>query len=417
MQQQRTEFAQALRAVAQERKLDPEVIIESIKQSIIAAYKRDAREQGMDELEMEALSYDVILDPGSGETQIFSFNPETPEDRKEVTPPGFGRIAAQTAKQVIHQKIREAEKGVIMEEFSGRVGSLITGIVLRFDGPDVRVDLGRTEALMPADERIPSERLNLSQRLTFLVKEIKETVKGKLIILSRSDPNFVTELFKREVPEMSAGSVIVKAIARESGVRTKMAVFSEQSGVDPVGSCVGQKGVRVQAVTNELGGERVDIIQFTDNMEELVKASLSPAENATVKLDKETNTAHVTVSEDQLSLAIGKDGQNARLAAKLTGWKIKIVGDGNVESGIKNQESSEGTKELKDEKTEKQEVETPKTEQEAVEQKDAVVVDATDDSTQASDDTQVVAEISTPQEPSEEPVVADATEVVEEKAA
>lgn len=411
MQQQRTEFAQALRAVAQERKLDPEVIIESIKQSIIAAYKRDAREQGMDELEMEALSYDVILDPGSGETQIFSFNPETPEDRKEVTPPGFGRIAAQTAKQVIHQKIREAEKGVIMEEFSGRVGSLITGIVLRFDGPDVRVDLGRTEALMPADERIPSERLNLSQRLTFLVKEIKETVKGKLIILSRSDPQFVTELFKREVPEMSAGSVVVKAIARESGVRTKMAVFSEQSGVDPVGSCVGQKGVRVQAVTNELGGERVDIIQFTDNMEELVKASLSPAENASVKLDKETNTAHVTVSEDQLSLAIGKDGQNARLAAKLTGWKIKIVGDGVAE-----------TKELKDEKTEEktekeiETEETPKTETEKVEEKDAVVADQTDDSTGARDDAQVVADDPTPQEPSEE-VVAEATEVVEEKAA
>jgi len=408
MQQQRTEFAQALRAVAQERKLDPEVIIESIKQSIIAAYKRDAREQGMDELEMEALSYDVILDPGSGETQIFSFNPETPEDRKEVTPPGFGRIAAQTAKQVIHQKIREAEKGVIMEEFSGRVGSLITGIVLRFDGPDVRVDLGRTEALMPADERIPSERLNLSQRLTFLVKEIKETIKGKLIILSRSDPQFVVELFKREVPEMSSGSVTVKAIARESGVRTKMAVFSEQSGVDPVGSCVGQKGVRVQAVTNELGGERVDIIQFTDNMEELVKASLSPAENATVKLDKETNTAHVTVSEDQLSLAIGKDGQNARLAAKLTGWKIKIVGD-----GVKAEEPKV---EVKEEERAVEPVvaeETPKAEEEAIEQPSSA--EATEG--QGKDAEPVVADDSTPEPSSEEPVVAEATEVVEEKAA
>jgi transcription termination/antitermination protein NusA len=422
MQQQRTEFAQALRAVAQERKLDPEVIIESIKQSIIAAYKRDAREQGMDELEMEALSYDVILDPGSGETQIFAFNPETPEDRKEVTPPGFGRIAAQTAKQVIHQKIREAEKGVIMEEFSGRVGSLITGIVLRFDGPDVRVDLGRTEALMPADERIPSERLNLSQRLTFLVKEIKETVKGKLIVLSRSDPNFVIELFKREVPEMSAGSVVVKAIARESGVRTKMAVFSEQSGVDPVGSCVGQKGVRVQAVTNELGGERVDIIQYTDNMEELVKASLSPAENATVNLDKETNTAHVTVSEDQLSLAIGKDGQNARLAAKLTGWKIKIVGDGVKTESDTQQETGDKLEENNEQKTENKEEETPETKLDEAEKKDAQVQDqpADDTATQVTDDTAD----STPQESSEEPAVADATdviaeatEVVEEKAA
>lgn len=402
MQQQgpRTEFAQALRAVAQERKLDADVILETIKQAIVAAYKRDAREQGMDEVEMDALSYDVNLDPGSGETQIFAYNPETPDDKKEVTPPGFGRIAAQTAKQVIHQKIREAEKGVIMEEFSGRVGSLITGLVLRFDGPDVRVDLGRTEAIMPADERIPSERLNLGQRLTFLVKEIKETVKGKLIILSRSDATFVTELFKREVPEMSSGSVIVKAIARESGVRTKMAVFSEQSGVDPVGSCVGQKGVRVQAVTNELGGERVDIIQFTENTEELVKASLSPAENATVKLDKDTKTAHVTVSEDQLSLAIGKDGQNARLAAKLTGWKIKIVGDGKESEKIE---------------TQSEKVEEPETELEQAEKKEDVTEDTGSDQ---AEETTPVEEVATPEAPSEEPKVAEVKEeVVEEKAA
>ncbi len=326
MQQPRTEFAQALRAVATERKLDANVILKAIEDSIVAAYKRDAHEQGQTHEELDEKTYTVSIDPGSGETQIFEVNPENADDKKEVTPPGFGRIAAQTAKQVIHQKIREAEKGAIMEEFSGRVGSLITGLVLRFDGPDVRVDLGRTEALMPADERIPSERLNVGQRLTFLVKDIKETTKGKQIFLSRSDPNFVTELFKREVPEMSSGSVTVKAIARESGIRTKMAVFSEQSGVDPVGSCVGQKGVRVQAVTNELGGERVDIIQFTEDTEELVKASLAPAENATVVLDAENKVATVTVSEDQLSLAIGKDGQNARLAAKLTGWKIKIVG-------------------------------------------------------------------------------------------
>lgn len=335
MQQPRTEFAQALRAVATERKLDAEVILETIKQAIIAAYKRDAREQGIEQDALDALEYDVQLDPGSGETQIFSFNQETPDEKTNVTPPGFGRIAAQTAKQVIHQKIREAEKGAIMDEFSTRVGSLISGIILRFDGSDVRVDLGRTEGLMPADQRIPNERLNLSQRLTFLVKEIKETSKGKLIILSRSDASFVEKLFEREVPEMSAGSVVVRAIAREAGIRTKMAVFSQQSGVDPVGSCVGQKGVRVQAVTNELGGERVDIIQFTEDTSELVKASLSPAEGATVTLEEKEKTAYVKVPEDQLSLAIGKDGQNARLAAKLTGWKIKISG---AEGEVKPQE-------------------------------------------------------------------------------
>jgi N utilization substance protein A len=221
------------------------------------------------------------------------------------------------------------------------VGSLVSGIVLRFDGSDVRVDLGRTEGLMTAEERIPNERLNLSQRVTFLVKSIKETPKGKQILLSRSDPMFVQKLFEREVPEMAAGSVTVKAISREAGTRTKMAVFSEQSGVDPVGSCVGQKGVRVQAVTNELGGERVDIIQYTEDAAELVKASLSPAEGASVTLDTEEKIANVKVPEDQLSLAIGKDGQNARLAAKLTGWKIKITGDEVPSEKVEDKEPTE----------------------------------------------------------------------------
>jgi len=211
-----------------------------------------------------------------------------------------------------------------MDEYSGRIGALISGMILRFDGPDVRVDLGRTEGIMPKEERVPNERLNPNQRLTFLFKDIRETLKGKQLILSRGDTEFVKKLFEREVPEMSSGSVEVKAISREAGVRTKMAVSSNQSGVDPVGSCVGQKGVRVQAVTNELGGERVDIIQYTDDLASLIKAALSPAENLSVKLDEKTKIAIVKAPEDQLSLAIGKDGQNARLAAKLTGWKIEI---------------------------------------------------------------------------------------------
>src|SRR3990170_1602777 len=321
MQTPRTEFAQAIRAIATERGLEASVILDTIKQAIVAAYKRDARELGE---EVDELEFDVDIDPASGEAKIFSYPPEKPEKRKDVTPPGFGRIAAQTAKQVIHQKIREAEKGVIMDEFSERVGSLISGVILRFEGPDVRVDLGRAEGIMVASERVPNERLNPSQRLTFLLKEINDTPKGKQIILSRADAEFVSKLFEREVPEIASKSVEIKAIAREAGVRTKMAVASNQSGVDPVGSCVGQKGVRVQAVTNELGGERVDIIQYTDDISELIKSSLAPAENLSVKLDEKTKIAIVKAPEDQLSLAIGKDGQNARLAAKLTGWKIEI---------------------------------------------------------------------------------------------
>lgn len=316
MQTPRTEFAQALKAIANERGLDPAVILETIKQAIIAAYRRDAKERGE---ETEELEFEVEINPKNGEAKVFA-------DKKDVTPPGFGRIAAQTAKQVIHQKIREAEKGAIMDEFSGRIGTLISGMILRFDGPDVRIDISRTEAIMPAVERIPNERLSLNQRLSFLLKEIRDDLRGREIILSRADPVFVEKLFAREVPEIGSGSVIIKLIAREAGVRTKIAVFSNQSGVDPVGSCVGQKGVRVQAVTNELGGERVDIIPFTEDMAELIEASLSPAENLTVKINEKTKTAKVTAPEDQLSLAIGKDGQNVRLAAKLTGYRIEVEG-------------------------------------------------------------------------------------------
>lgn len=322
MQTPRTEFAQALKAIATERGLDPGVILETIKQAIIAAYRRDAKEHGKDTEDQE---YDVELNSTSGEARVFAWPASAnKKQKKDVTPPGFGRIAAQTAKQVIHQKIREAEKGAIMDEFSERVGTLISGMILRFDGPSVKVDIGRTEAVMPAEERVPNERLNISQRLTFLFKEIREGPKEKEVILSRADPVFVQKLFAREVPEVASGSVIIKAISREAGIRTKIAVFSSQSGVDPVGSCVGQKGVRVQAVTNELGGERVDIIPWSDDISELIKASLSPAEDMTVSIDEKNKTAHVEAPESQLSMAIGKDGQNVRLAAKLTGFRIEV---------------------------------------------------------------------------------------------
>src|SRR3989344_2270904 len=207
----RTEFNQALKAIANERGLDVNVIIDTIKQAYVAAFKRDARERGED---VDSFDYDAEIDPASGEAKIFGWPLEKPDERKDVTPPGFGRIAAQTAKQVIHQKIREAEKGAVMDEFSGRVGSLISGIVLRFDGANVRVDLGRTEAIMPAEERIPSERLNPSQRLSFLLKEIIDTPRGKQVILSRADNEFVKKVFAREVPEISSNSVEIKGIAR-----------------------------------------------------------------------------------------------------------------------------------------------------------------------------------------------------------
>lgn len=335
----RTEFAQAIKAIAMERGLDADLILEAIKQAVIAAYRRDARERG-EEIPEDA-QIEVDLDSVSGEIQVI-------REGKNVTPPGFGRIAAQTAKQVIHQKIREAEKSLVMKEFENKVGGLVSGVILRFEGGDVRVDLGRSEAILPQEERIPNEKLNQGERMTFLLKEIRDGIRGKEMIVSRADPQFVVKLFAREVPEINSGSVEIKSIVREPGVRTKMVVYSNQQGVDAVGSCVGQKGVRVQAVTSELGGERVDVIPYSENMAEIIKHALSPAENLEVTLDEEKKTAFVLAPEDQLSLAIGRDGQNARLAAKLTGWGIKVESTASKE----NKEEIKEEEEKKDNKTE-----------------------------------------------------------------
>ena len=368
----RTEFAQALKAIATERGLDPVVILDTIKHAIIAAYRRDARER---EEDTEELDFDVDLNSVNGEARIYSWPIDKPEEKKDVTPPGFGRIAAQTAKQVIHQKIREAEKDSVMETFAGRINSLISGMVLRFDGADVHIDLGRSEAVMPAAERVPNERLTPNQRYTFLLKSIEDEPHGKTIILSRADTRFVSELFRREVPEIASGSVEIKLIAREPGVRTKIAVFSNQSGVDPVGSCVGQKGVRVQSVTNELGGEKVDIIAWNEDDAELVKSALSPAEGMVVKIDKKTKVAKVKVPEDQLSLAIGREGQNARLAAKLTGYKVEVESlEGKKKEGVKESQdeklSEKAAGDKKDEKKVKKIKKAPKAKKAVKEKKE-----------------------------------------------
>lgn len=309
----RSEFALALNQIASERGLSPEIIIETIKAAVVAAYRKD---YGTDELETEKITASVNQD--TGEIRIFN-------DGKDVTPPGFGRIAAQTAKQVLLQRNREAEKAAVLSDFQTKIGSIVPGMVLRFDGPNVVVDIGRAQAYMPVSEQNQAERYHLNQRLTFYVEGIRETVRGNEIIVSRAHKGLVEGLFKREVPEVAQGAVELRVVVREAGGRTKVAVFSSQSGVDPVGSCVGQKGVRVQAVINELGcNEKVDIIQWTDNAREFITAALAPAKDIDVELDAATQTATVFAPEDQLSLAIGRDGQNVRLASKLTGWKIDI---------------------------------------------------------------------------------------------
>lgn len=325
----RSEFSLALNQVATERGIDPAVVLETIQAAILAAFRKD---YGGDELEQLI----VELNPDNGEAKIF-------KDGKNITPPGFGRIAAQTAKQVILQRIREAEKQAVLVDFQTKIGSIVPGMVLRFDGPSVIVDIGRTQAVMPVSEQSQGERYHLNQRLTFYIEGIRETTRGNEIIVSRAHKGLVEGLFKREVPEVAQGSVDLRVVAREAGGRTKVAVYSTQSGVDPVGSCVGQKGVRVQGVISELGGnEKVDIIQFSEDAKLFIASALAPAKDIVVNLNEEKKTAEVLVPDDQLSLAIGRDGQNVRLAAKLTGWKIDIKGKGmpQVETSDKEQETS-----------------------------------------------------------------------------
>ena len=316
MSQTKSEFALALNQICAERGIDPTVVIESIKLAILAALKRDLGLE--DEVALEGYTVSVNEETGAIEVQ---------KDGKDATPAGFGRIAAQVAKQVIMQRVREAEKEAIIGEYQEKVGIMVTGMILRFDGPNVVVDIGRGQAIMPPAEAIPNEFYRLNQRIAVFIKEIRETYKGKAIIVSRAAPQLVKELFSREVPEVSSDAVEIVAIAREPGHRTKLAVKSTQDGVDPVGSCVGQKGIRVQAVINELNGEKVDIIEFSKDIKEYIAGALAPAEGLNVEIDEKKRKATVTVPDDQLSLAIGKGGQNARLAAKLTLFKIDIKGE------------------------------------------------------------------------------------------
>lgn len=353
---QRSEFLLALNQVANERGVNVEVVLDTVKNAILAAYKKDHPDIELEE-------YSTTLDKNTGEATIL-------HKEKDVTPPGFGRIAAQTARQVILQKIREKEKEAIIADYKLRVGTIVNGMILRFAGPNIIVDVGKTEALMPIPEQIPNEKYHLNQRLTVYISEIREGVKGEEIIVSRSSNGLLEGLFKREVPEVAKGSVIIKNIAREAGARSKIAVFSNQQGIDPVGSCVGQRGVRVQAIIQEFGGiEKIDIIQWQEDLKSYIAQALSPAKNVRVEMDKkDEKVAHVFVPVDELSLAIGRDGQNVRLASKLTDCRIEIEEDKTIKKEeVKEEKKEEKKVEAKEEKAEVKVEE--KTEEKKVEEK------------------------------------------------
>lgn len=239
----------------------------------------------------------------------------------------FGRIAAQTAKQVIFQRVREAERDVIFKEFKDKVGRIISGVVMRKEKNFYFLNIGKTEAVLPQKESLPGENLKRGDTVRVLIEDVRVTPKGPVIYLSRTDPNFVLELFRMEVPEISEGLVIIKGIVREPGERTKIAVFSKDHTIDPVGACVGMKGTRVQSIVRELRGERIDIIPWTDDPRILISRALSPATVDKIGINEDEKTAMVVVNDQQLSLAIGKKGQNVKLAMKLTGWDIDILSE------------------------------------------------------------------------------------------
>ena len=308
----KSEFALALNQVAAERGISLEDVIASIEAAINAAYKREYPDKMEDEIV-------VKVSRDSGETKIY-------KDGTDITPPGFGRIAAQTAKQVILQKIREAEKKTVVTHYKSQIGTVVKGRIIRYDGYNAFFDIGKAEAVLPKDEQIKNEKYQVNTTMVVYLKEISEDKFGNSrIIISRIDPKLIEELFKREVPEIANKTVEIKKVVREPGERAKMAVFSSQGGVDPVGACVGQKGIRVQTVTDELGGlEKIDIIQWNKDEKLFLMSALSPAKILNVELDEQNKRAIVTVEEKEAPLAIGKGGVNVNLASRLAGYNIDI---------------------------------------------------------------------------------------------
>ncbi|MDK2823057.1 MAG: transcription termination/antitermination protein NusA [Clostridia bacterium] len=352
------ELIEALKELEKEKGIDSEIIIEAIEAALISAYKKNFG---------SLQNVRVFIDRVTGEIKVFARKEvvEKVEDERaeialedaikinpkyelndvveiEVTPKNFGRIAAQTAKQVVVQRIREAERTLIYDEFSNRESDIVTGTIQRIEAKNIFIDLGKTEAILTPTEQIPGESHNIHERIKAYIVEVRKTPKGPQIIVSRTHPGLLKRLFELEVPEIHDGIVEIKSVSREAGSRSKIAVYSHDENVDPVGACVGPKGMRVQTIVNELRGEKIDIVKWDKNMEVYIANSLSPAKVLDVQINEEEKKARVIVPDYQLSLAIGKEGQNARLAAKLTGWKIDIKSETQAkEAGIYFEDNKE----------------------------------------------------------------------------
>ncbi|MBP8990186.1 MAG: transcription termination/antitermination protein NusA [Clostridia bacterium] len=349
------ELIEALRLLEKERGIETEVLFQAIEEALVLAYKREFdakttdniraevdRETGDMRVYMSKTVVETVTDPNVemslSEAKALSDEFEVGDMMEfELRPEDFGRLAAQTAKNVINQKMCSAERERIHNEFSSRVGEIAAGVVQRKDRREVIVDIGRAEAILPYGEQVSTDNYNFNQRLRFLILKVDEKKGRPIIYVSRSHPNLVRKLFEQEVPEISSGVVEIISVAREPGSRTKMSVVSRDPNVDPVGSCVGQRGLRVQAVMDELLGEKIDIIEWSPDIAVYISNSLSPAKVVRVDIQEEERIARVVVPDHQLSLAIGRDGQNARLAARLTGWKIDIKSESQFREAIESE--------------------------------------------------------------------------------
>jgi len=345
----KTEFMVALTQLSAEKHLPKEVVLSAIETALVSAYRKDAFAAGQE--------ISAKINPSTGEVKVYvrktvvekatdvlreiSISDAQKKDKNvqlgdivsiESTPPNAGRIAAQTARQVILQRLHEAEHHAIFEEFTGKEGDIVTGIVQRITPEQIHIDLGKAEAILPSIEQVHNERYRVGQRLKLYVLEVTKSSRGPQILVSRSHRNLLRRLFELEIPEIYGGTIDIKSIAREPGYRSKVAVAARQEGVDPVGCCVGLRGIRIQNVVNELRGEKIDVVEWSDDPATFIANALSPAQVSNVELNQAENTAVVIVPDKQLSLAIGKEGQNARLAAKLTSWRIDIKSASAVEA-------------------------------------------------------------------------------------
>ncbi len=313
------EMLEALQALAREKGISVDALFAALADALESAYKRmpDAYEYSWVTIDPESMDIRVMAQELDEEGEVVG-------DELDVTPDNFGSIAAQTARQVMTQRIREAERELKYEEYAGREGDIVTGMIQQTDARYTLLDLGRVEALLPQSEQVMFERPEPNARLKAYIVEVRKTAKGPQIVVSRTHPGLVRRLFELEVPEIADGIVEIRACAREPGHRTKIAVYSNDPNVDPVGACVGARGARVRQVVTELRGEKIDIVPFSEDLPDFVMKALSPAKVKEVRMIEETGTAEVIVPDFQLSLAIGKEGQNARLAARLTGWRVDI---------------------------------------------------------------------------------------------